>query len=453
MEDSSTAIAALREVLGRGGAALAEHCAGLHAADLAQWLQDFEPEEAWTVFGALDGEKRAELLVYAEEELAGELARRMSDRQLVDVVHELQADEVADLLARTDPGTTERVLKQIDFERAQGLRELIHYPDDTAGGMMTTEFIAVPADTRIGDAIKEIKKQVQDEEGPSGEDGLGIWIVDERQRPLGFVSDRDLLSHSIHATVADVMEGDVKTLSPESDQEEVAQLFRKYGLDELPVVDRGGALIGVVTEDYAREVIEEEAEEDILKLVGTSPDEHTRLPILTRVRHRLPTQPLTVVGGLVTAWVLDKGLPQGTAHHIRVLTYIPLIIGLAGNVGIQSSAVLVRAFATGEVTPEREASVIASEVRVGLILGLLCGLAALVVASWIESDPRFGVAVGSAIAVAVTWASFLGSAVTVVCRRASIDPALVAGPFLITLSDISGASIFLGVAHLVLRTA
>lgn len=430
---------------------LAAFCHSVHVADLAEWMQDLGEDECWTVFGVLDSEARAELLNIAEQDLASELVRRMGDQELVDVVQELQADEVADLLALTDEPTTERVLRNIDFERAQGLRELIHYAADTAGGMMTTEFVAVPEDTRIGDAIKEIKKQVATEEGPSGEEGLGIWVVDGHNRPVGFATDRDLLSHSIHETVGEVMETDIKTIEPDSDQEEVAKLFRKYGLDEVPVVDRGGALIGVVVEEYAREVLEEEAQEDLLKLVGTSPEMHTRLPVWKRVRHRLPMQPMTVVGGLTTAWLLSVGLGQSAGEEAQILTYIPLIIGLAGNVGIQSSTVLVRAYATGEVTREREGSVLVSEVMVGAIIGFLCGLTALIVASWIEGDPQFGLAVGSAIAVSVTWAAFLGSAVPIVCTRRQIDPAIVAGPFLITLSDVSGSAIFLAVAHLFLN--
>ncbi len=449
MDEKKPDFADLKSRLGSTPEELREFCQSVHTADLAEWLQDLDEDAVWTVFRALGAEDRAELLVYVPDALTEELAKGMGDQELVDVVQELQADDVADILALTDGPTTERILRSIDFERAQGLRELIHYPADTAGGMMTTEFVAVPEDTRIGDAIKEIKKQVATEEGPSGEEGLGIWVVDESYRPVGFVTDRDLLSHSIHDTVADVMETDIKTIEPQRDQEEVAQLFLKYGLDEVPVVDKSGALIGVVVEEYAREVIEEEAEEDIRKLVGTSPAEHTRLPILTRVRHRLPMQPLTVMGGLATAWILGKGLGSA-GSETQVLTYIPLVIGLAGNVGIQSSTVLVRAYATGEVTREREGAVLGSEVLVGSIIGFLCGLGALLVASWIEGSPQFGLAVGFAISVAVSWASFLGSAVPILCQHWKIDPAIVAGPFLITLSDVSGSAIFLGVSHLLL---
>ncbi|MFT5287480.1 MAG: magnesium transporter [Planctomycetota bacterium] len=453
MDEKLPDIEDLKGLLEGGDDALTQFCADVHFADIAEWLQDLSEDEAWRVFSVLTAEDRAEIFEYSEEPVRELLVGRMSDNDFVEVLHEMQADDVADLLALTNEATAERVLRKIDFDRAQGLRELIHYQPDTAGGLMTTEFVTVPEGTRIGDAIKEIKKQVQTDEGPSGEDGLGIWVVDDAGCPVGFASDRDLLSHSIHDSISEVMEGDIKTVAPDQDQEVVASIFRKYGMSEVPVVDRGGALIGIVAYEYAHELIEEEAEEDLLRLVGTSPDEHTRLPVLTRVKHRLPMQPLTVLGGLLSAWILDFALPEETGPGVRILTYIPLIIGLAGNVGIQSSAVLVRALATGEVTPDRERSVLFSEIAVGSVIGVLCGLAAYLGAYLIEDDLRFAFAVGSAIAVSVSWASVLGSGITLLCNRLKIDPAIVAGPFLITVSDVSGSAIFVTVASLLITAA
>ena len=198
---------------------------------------------------------------------------------------------------------------------------------------------------------------------------------------------------------------------------------------------------------------------DIRKLVGTSTDQQTYLPVLVRVRQRLPLQVLTVLGGLVTAYILRLAMPGGDDAGVNtdLLRYIPIIIGLAGNVGIQASTILVRAFATDEVTPDREGSVLVSEVATGLLIGLLCGVATAVVAALteggVDGQVAFGAAVGAAVAIAVTWAAFLGSSIPMLCRRMDIDPAVVAGPFLITLSDISGTAIFMASAHLILEAA
>jgi len=435
---------------GRGGA-LAEFLLGAHPADLAEWIQDLEPAQIARVMGAQDAEQRSELLSFADDALRTELLEYLSVEQIVQVIEELPVDEAVDLLALTDESRSERVLRSVDFERAQGLRVLGSYGPDTVGGLMTTEFFTVPEDAHVGDAIKDIKS----EEGPASEEELGVFIVDEAGKPTGYVSDRDLLTTPIHTPIKDVMETDLITIEASEDQEEVGQLVRKYSFSAIPVVDEEGILIGVVSGEDAEDVFQEEAEEDILRLVGTSPEEQqTRLPVLTRVRHRLPLQALTVIGGLVTAWILDLALPDDAGGAVDILRYLPIIIGLAGNVGIQSSTILVRAFATGEVSPERERSVLTSEVLVGTLIGLICGVTTMGVASLIESsEPNalvFGAAVGGAISVAVTWASFLGCVVPIGCRRLGIDPAIVAGPFLITLSDISGAAIFIGVATLTL---
>ena len=454
-KDKRPELRELQELFETGGD-FASFLADVHPADLAAWLPELDEEDRERAFRVLGDEERAEVLLFAEDPMREDLLARMSVDQIVEIVEELPADEAVDLLALADDATSDQVLRSVDLERAKGLRELARYDAETAGGLMTTEFVTVPVDGFVSDAIKLIKQ----EEGPASEEEGGVFVVDADNKPVGFVSDRELLTTQIHTPIRDVMDEDVITASLETDQEEVAQLVNKYSLNALPIVDEDGVIVGIVSDEDALDVLQEEAEEDILKLVGTSAEDQTRLPILTRVRVRIPLQGLTVLGGLLTAWILDKALSGGEPHAdaasgaTDVLRYLPIIIGLAGNVGIQSSTILVRAFATGELSEEREASVLGSEVLTGLLIGLLCGATTMLVASLLESGDdalRFGCAIGAAITVAVTWAALLGCVVPILCRRSGIDPAVVAGPFLITLSDISGAAIFVGVCHLALR--
>ena len=418
--------------------------ADLHSADLAEFLQELEESDARAIVGVLDNEQRAELLLIAEDSVREDLLAVLEPTQIAEAVSEMPADEAVDLLALADDEKTEAVLSRVDEERAEDLRELGRYDAESAGGLMTHEFITVPVDAHVADAIKAIRS----EEGPKAEEELGVFVVDGEGRPLGFVSDRELLTTQIHTPIAEVMDDDLVIVHAEDDQEEVAQLALKYDVGAVPVVDDHGVLIGVIAEDDLQEAYSDEVEEDIRKLVGTSADEQTRMPVLRRVRYRIPLQALTVVGGLATAWVLQIGLGEG-GGATDILRYLPIIIGLAGNVGIQSSTILVRAFATGEIGRERELAVLLSELSVGLIIGVICGLLTFVVASQIE--PTGGVdlagAVGIAIVVAVTWASLLGATVPMACERLGIDPAVVAGPFLITLSDLSGTAIFVVVAN------
>lgn len=436
---------------------LAAYLEGVHPADLAKWARNASDGDVTIVFELLDSEKRIELFHFAEDKVSARLVALLDVDGLVEVIESLGADEAVDLLVHLEDDIAEEVLRRVDLERARGLRALQTYDSDTAGGLMTTDFATVESGCRVGDAIKELR---QEDERTIG-DETGIFIVDEHEVPIGWVSDRDLVTTPIHTPVEDVMAGIPVTVRPTDDQEDVAIAVSRYGLQVLPVVDVQGALVGVVSAEDAGGVYEEEAEEDIRRLVGTSTEEQTHLPVMVRVRQRLPLQVLTVLGGIVTANILRLAMPESKAGDPAafndILRYVPIVIGLAGNVGIQASTILVRAFATGEVTPDRELRVLSSEVLVGFLMGLLCGGTTAVVATLIETDidgaVAFGSAVGIAIAIAITWSSLLGSSIPMICRRLKFDPAIVAGPFMITLSDISGTAIYMLSAHLILSSA
>lgn len=420
---------------------------GVHPADTAEWLLDLSTEEGWKVFQLLDAEARAEVLAQAEDSVSGPLLERMSLTELTEVVEELPADDAVDVLALVEDSVTEQVLQKVDLERAEGLRELASYDPQSAGGMMNSELVTVPEGVRLGDAIKLIKN-----EGEESEDGQGVFVVDEGDRPVGYLSFRQLITHSIHEEVRDVMAQPV-SVGIEADQEEAAGLIQHYQLEELAVIDGVGVLVGAISADDAIAVLEDEASEDFLKLVGASAEQPTRQSIARRVWTRLPLQGVTVLGGLLTAWILDKALGDSLSGDADLLRFIPIVIGLAGNVGIQCSTILVRGFATGEVERKRELAVLRGEVTVGFFIGLICGAATTLITGFAESGGEgwsFALAIGTAITVAVSWAAFLGCVVPTACKRAGIDPAVVAGPFLITISDISGTILYLCVAAILL---
>ena len=434
-----------------------EQAAGLladvHSADAAAWLIEVDEEDAWRVFSILEADKQADILEDAEDELTAELVAHMSSPDLREVVEELPSDEAADLLGEADDRVVEDVLSNMDAEAAEELRELIAYDPESAGGIMATEVITVEQGKRLGDVVKEIKKL-----GDDAEEDLGIFVVDSQNRPVGYLSDRDLLTHSIHETVNVVMV-DPFVVAADIDQEDAARVIDRYGLQSLAVVNGEGALVGVISAEDASEIRTEEADEDIARMVGTSTGHQTRLPVLTRVRQRMPLMGLTVLGGLISAKLLALFTGSSAGGETEgmttsdILRYLPLIIGLAGNVGIQSSTILIRGYATGEIEKQRQWRAIGGEITVGLMIGLLCGLAVLFTTSGAESGQimsSFGLAVGTATALAVAWASLLGCLVPVGCARLNLDPAIVAGPFLISFSDVTGSLIYIVIARALL---
>lgn len=428
--------------LGTSTTLAAKYLDGVHAADQAEWLLAADPEDAWRVFSELNSEDQAEILEYAEDDLRRTLVDRMSAGDLRHMVEEMPSDEAVDLLAEADTRLAEDVLSSIPADTAQELRELIAYDPDTAGGLMATEFVTVRPDEHIGDAVKAIRKQ-----GEDAEEELDVFVVNGAGQPLGFLPDRVLLSQPIHTPVEEAMVVPI-TVDAYADKEDVGRLVEKYGLNSLGVVDGAGLLIGVISAEDATEAFAEEAEEDILRLVGAGAASlHGRPSVVRQVRSRLPLMGITVLSGLLSAKILSVflGVSEGNSSPSDILRYLPLIIGLAGNVGVQSSTVLVRAIALGELEGSRQRAMLRHETSVGLVVGLICGLVITAVVMWIEPG-QLGLAVGLATLIAIGFSAVLGTTIPVTCQRIGIDPAIVAGPFLICLSDIAGSVMFVWVA-------
>ncbi len=445
--------AAFREVLGISPAQAAVLLADVHAADAADWLLDTAEEDRHRVFGALSPNLQADILEYADETLTQGLVARLDAKDLGEVLEELPSDEAADVLNEADDRVVNDALAEVAPETARELRALLSYDPETAGGVMATEFVVAGLGQRIGDVVKEIRK-----EGDDAEPDVGVFVLDGDNHPIGYIADRALLTHSIHTPVEEVMV-EPFTVRVGDDQEIAAQTIAKYGLEGVAVVDEHGLMLGVISADDAADILEEEVSEDFARLTGTgSEGQQTRLPILMRVRQRMPLMGFTVLAGLASAKILAVALGSadgdgppvpGAGTEEAILRYLPLIVGLAGNVGVQSSTIFVRGFATGEVDPDREWSVFGSEWCVGGIIGILCGAITWLVASLTEGagPPGLSLAVGVAVVVSVAWAALLGGTVPIACRRLGIDPAIVAGPMLIALSDVSGCAIYIVVAR------
>ena len=438
---------AFRDVLAESPARAAVLLVDVHPADAVEWLRDTEDRDRSMVFGALSPTCQASILEHADEALTQELIAPFDARLLTRVLEELPSDEAADVLIEADDRVANDALDRLSPATAASLRTLLSFDPESAGGIMATDFVITQPGERVGDVVKSVRKGAEDIEPD-----VGVFVLDQQRRPIGYLSDRALLTHTIHSPVEEVM-CEPFVVAVDEDQEGVAQLMAKYGLQSVAVVDDAGALLGVISSEDAAAILEEEVDEDIALLVGVGADQQqTRLPVLVRVRQRLPLMGLTVVAGLASAKILAIALGHGSdgegGVQQAILRYLPLIVGLAGNVGIQSSTIFVRGFATGEVDEDREWPVFFTEWGVGTLIGALCGVATWLVAGFIESStPGLGAAVGFAVFAAVAWAAMLGGIVPIACRSLGIDPAVVAGPFLIALSDVSGSAIYIFVAR------
>ena len=429
---------------------------GIHPADVADvlWL-DFPPEEARRLFHDMDDGLSAAVLEEAEPKLRSLLLEGADNSYIGRLVSLLSYDDAADLLETLPEEVRLEVMCFLPPEDARELRHLSEYPPDSAGGLMTTEFLTAHAHDKVGDLLKKIKR----DEGES-ETVYAAYVVDDRDALLGVVSTRDLLDANIHDEVGSVMIPDVIHARVDEDQEDVAHRLLHYNLSMIPVTDPRGVMVGLITADDALEVLEEEGSEDALLLAGASAAADAGEPFLIKVLHRAPMLTIPVVAGLVIAQVyahcasaLGSGAAAAEAGQqllgALILSFVPMVLAVSGTVGMQTSAVLVRGFAVGQIIHGRRLPVFVGEMRVGLALGLLCGLVAGPAMGLIIGTISGGLVLGLALGLAVAWAATASSCIAMGAEAVGLDPALVSGPVMIAVSDLSSVVLFLGTATLV----
>jgi len=298
---------AFRDVLAESPARAAVLLVDVHPADAVEWLRDTEDRDRNLVFGAMPPACQASILEHADEALTQELIAPLDARLLTQVLEELPSDEAADVLIEADDRVANDALERLSPDTADALRTLLSFDPESAGGIMATDFVVTQPGERVGDVVKSVRKGADDIESE-----VGVFVLDQQRRPIGYLSDRALLTHTIHSPVEDVMCAPFM-VAVDEDQEGVAQLMAKYGLQSVAVVDDAGGILGVISAEDAAAILEEEVDEDIALLIGVGSDQlQTRLPILVRVRQRLPLMGITVVAGLASAQILAIALGHGS---------------------------------------------------------------------------------------------------------------------------------------------
>ena len=429
----------------------------IHPADLADvlWL-DFEVEAARRMFEDMGDQLSAAVLEEAEPALRRRLLEGAEHEYIGKMVSLLNFDDANDLLEELPDEVRLEVMCYLPPEEARELRHLAEYEPDTAGGMMTTEFLTARTAEKVGDVLKRIKR----DEGEA-ETIYAVYVVDEKDTLLGVASTRDLLDTNIHADLSEVMIPDVIHAMVDEDQEEVAQRLLHYNLSVLPVVDPRGVIVGIITADDALEVLEEEGSEDALLLAGASGASEAGEPLHIKVLHRAPMLAIPAVAGLIMAEVitlftgdLDHGAgaaggDEATLSGLElILSFVPMVLAISGTVGMQTSAVLVRGFAVGQIIHGRRLPVFLGEIQVGLALGVITGLVAGPAMGIILGSLVQGLTLGVALCLAVAWAVAASTSIAMGSEAIGLDPALVSGPVMLAVSDLSSVILFLGTAFL-----
>lgn len=416
----------------------------LHPADMAELIERLSSEDQAKVFDLLSDEVAGSVIAEMDPHKRQNLLNGFGPDRIFAIIDELESDDAADMVAELPPDLAERVFRRMNASEAGELREILKYPDDSAGGIMAVEVMSVSEGLTAGQAIEEIRKR-------SSEVGefYQIFVVDGAGRLVGTIPLYTLVVADTDEKVAALMENVVFSVKTDMDQEEVAAAVAKYDLVSVPVVDNFGRLVGRITIDDIIDVIEEEATEDIHRMAGTSEDEVGGESIFRISGLRLPWLVVGLGGGLLSAFVLSRY--EVSIRELLVLSFfVPVITAMAGNVAIQSSAIVIRALATDELAVGRIWHRLLKEVGVGLINGAVCGLILFAVTSFWRTSARLGVVVGVSLLTAILVAAAMGALVPMIMRRLNVDPALATGPFVTTINDVLGLFIYMHIATLFL---
>lgn len=415
-----------------------------HPADLAIVFRYFNDEEQAQVFSIMVEDGQAmEVLVELDDTLIANLLENESPERIATVIQESSANDQSYILGTLEDEQAQSVIELLKTEEQEEIEELMGYPEDSAGAMMTTNVFTLYQNTICRDALKSLQDQSE------AEMVFYLYITDEDDRLVGVASLRALATTPADTILKDIMVKRVHTVRPETDQEEVAQIVAQYNYLAVPVLDADDHLLGIVTVDDVVDVIREEATEDFLQMAGAGKDREILLKSSwENARARLPWLFASWIGGIFAASII------GTFEHmlesmIALAAFIPVIIGMGGNIGTQSSTIIVRGIATGRIEIGSELKVLLKEVRVGIILGALYGLLLGVFAKFrfIDADPMLGVVVGLSIACSMLIAVAVGTFIPMFLRKVDIDPAVATGPFVTTSIDILGVLFYFVIAE------
>lgn len=412
--------------------------------DQADIFSDLDENDQRQLLQGLPAESIANILEKLEDEEVAEVATWLPPEQLADILDEMEPDEAADLLGDLQPHAASEILELM--EDSEEIRPLLLHPDETAGGLMTSEYMALGRQMWAQTALEAIR------DWKSEREYLYYFVVNRNGVLLGVVSLLQLIKAAPKAEVQTFMDRDLITASVRADQEECARLMSRYDLTSLPVVDDDNKLIGVITIDDVVDVLEEEATEDIQRLGGSAPLEKPYLLTSTWevVRSRIVWLLVLFVTSMLTSNVLE--LFEDTLDKVVALAFfIPMLIGTGGNAGSQTTATVIRALGVGEVDKKDSFRVLWHEIRSGLLLGFLIGLAGLVRIYVFEGNLLLGVTVAVSLAMVVLWSNSVGSLLPIFASRIGIDPALISGPLMSTLVDATGLFIYLTVAKWILH--
>ncbi|MBX9568098.1 MAG: magnesium transporter [Candidatus Obscuribacterales bacterium] len=425
-----------------------------HPADLAEWLQDMMPERRLSCFRLLDLDNASAVLAELDTDHQRDLLKDLGDIGVVPIISAMSPDDAVDLLAELPKEKASSIISQMpDNEAAGDLYELLSFKDDSAGGIMSTDYLAVAASMTAEEALAHLRETYKKEE----EEIYDLFVVDEDDKLVGWLSVKELLTAPPEATVEGLMDTNVISVSVDTDQEEAAEKIQKYDLLSLAVVDFNGRLRGIITADDAIDVLEEEATEDIFQTQGIDVTDSEDPDVLgSNVRQAFRAR----IPWLVITLAIESGSAMVITHFDNVIkqtviaaSFMPLLTSLTGSVAMQSTCITMR-FQKKTINLKSILKNVWHEARVGAMLGVTCGVMAYILSHFFKQDGghMLGLVVGISLLITMSVGVLIGTLIPIIFEKIGIEPAHASGPLITSLLDVCTMTIYLSIVHAFLST-
>ena len=417
-----------------------------HYADIAEIVEELNKEDAIYLIKLLDSDVTSDVIAELDEDDREKILKELSSKEIAEEIDELDSDDAADIIGELPEKQKEEVISHLeDVEHAKEIVELLRYNEDTAGGLMAKELVKVNENWNVLTCVKEMRSQAEEVTRVHS-----IYVVDDNDILKGRLSLKDLLTTSTKTAIKDVLIKKVDSVTVNQDNEEVARIMQKYDLEAIPVVDEIGRLVGRITIDDIIDVIKEEAEKDYQLAAGLTEDVEADDTIWALTRARLPWLILGLFGGLGSVFIME-GYEEFMANpeYKRLFFFTPLIAAMAGNVGVQSSAIIVQGLAN-DIIKGSLFSRLLKEVSLSLISGVVLGVLIMIFGLITNMDPKFSFTVAISMLCVIIVAALIGTFIPIILDKRGIDPAIATGPFITTSNDIFGIFLFFYIAKLML---
>ena len=416
----------------------------LHPADIADLLEQISAADRRALLVLYGREIDGEVLSELDEAIREEVIEALPREVLAEAVRELDTDDVVDILEDLEQSEQDFILDALESDDRAAVQSSMAWPESSAGRLMQSETVAVPQDWTVGQAIDFLRAA---EELP--DQFYHVLLVDVRHRPVAYCTLGRVLASKRDIALTAISEDSFRTIEAAEDESEVAHLFNKYHLISMPVVDGVGRLVGVITIDDAMNVLDDEHEEDVLRMAGVHDEAALSDSVFATIKGRLPWLAVNLLTSLAASSVVGLFADTITAL-VALAVLMPVVASMGGNAGTQTMAVTVRALATRELTPANALRIIRREFAVGALNGLVMGAGAALVATLWFGLPLLGLVIGLAMLGTLTVAALGGIVIPMLLNRLKIDPALASGPFVTTMTDVVGFFAFLGLASVLL---